>query len=383
MQARAPIRSSLPVALALGCAAACASTGPTEEALRGDRFRVVLLPLANHAGTVNAARAADAALRRLLETRGYTLVPPFEVEAALERHRLRYLDSLAPAARERLASDLGARAFVFASLLSFAEGANPHAALAARMIARDGRLLWSSAAGLGVADTEGAFGTGGVGSVRELLDRVASALGRTLPAPGQSQGPRAPEAAPARLSAPTTFRAIALDEGARVRVGLLPLQSRATMPAASRVVGELLAFHLAATGRFDVVEAAEMRAALQAEQIRSIRALDAATLSRLGGRLGTALFLGGTVYVLDEATSSHSSATPHAELTLQLIDVVRARVVWMSHHARSGTDYATLLGAGTVRESIALADRALREMIAAFLEAPATGPLRRIERGRP
>jgi hypothetical protein len=90
-------------------------------------------------------------------------------------------------------------------------------------------------------------------------------------------------------------------------------------------------------------------------------------MAALGRRLGTSLFLRGTVFRWRrEASGGGAASAPAVELSLMLIDASGGRILWASHHERRGDQYQRLLGLGSVTNVVALADRVVAEMVASL-----------------
>lgn len=333
--------------------------------LRAETPAVVLLPFDNRSGVSEAREVVSRMVWTGLEGRGYKVIGGEPVERFLEAERVRHLDSLPPQTRTRLLAAFEAGAFVSGTLYGFEEGRNPIVELQLRMVQASGRPAFWGAVGLTANETEGLMGVGRA-TTRDAL--AAAAVKRLLdrsPRPGQTVE-RRPRGKPLFRSAPETYRAATLEQGRVFRICMLPLDNASPDRGASKVVGDLLWRQLAASPSFDVVEPAEFRAAMVTERVRSFRDMDPETLGRLGARLGTTLFLRGTVYAYREASPQGSRVLPELSLELSLVDIATARVLWTSQHSRRGEDYAGLFQRGVLANAVALADRALGEMVAGF-----------------
>lgn len=350
----------MPVALALGGLLALAP-GP----LRAAEATVVLLPFENLSGVSEARDHMAALVGAALAARGYAVVAGEPVERFLEKDRVRHLDSLTPESRTRLFAEFGASAFVSGALYGYAEGRNPIVELQLRMLREGGGLVFANAVGLTANETEGLLGLGRAGTLDDLANEAVKRLLRDAPRPG-AVAERRPKGKPLRLSAPETYRAASLEKGRVFRVCLLPLENYTPAREAGKVVGDLLWRNLSSSPSFQVVEPAEFRAAMVSERVRSFRGMDPETLAKLGARLGTTLFLRGSVYAYREASPQGSRIVPEVALELSLVDVADGRILWTSQQARTGEQYAGLLQRGAIANAIALADRALGEMVAAF-----------------
>jgi hypothetical protein len=321
---------------------------------------VALLPLENVSGDERAGADVAAVLARALTARGYVVARGEAVEAVLEAERVRYLDSLPQGVRARLRAELGAGLLLTGAVYTYAEGPSAMLAFSARMVETSGAVRWASVFAFTARDTEGILGTGRAGNLDALLRELAARVQRDLPGPGEP-APLRPRGKPFHLGGPRSFAAAALGDVETRRVAVLPPEGFVTDPRAGAIVAHLLAIRLRDAG-LEVVEAADLRAAMRAEGVRSFRAMEAGPLAKIGERVGASLFLSGSVYAWRDS-SAQGSGSPEASVELTLVDVLRGRVLWTGQHARRGGDYALLLQRRTVTSAVALADRVVGEML--------------------
>ena len=321
---------------------------------------VALLPLENVSGDERAGADVGAVLARALTARGYAVLRGQALETALEAGRVRYLDSLPDTMRTTLAGDLGARLLLTGAVYTYAEGPSAMLAFSARMVAPDGALHWASVFGFTARDTEGILGTGRAATLDALLREAAAAVARDLPPPGEPAAAR-PRGKPIHLGGPRASGAAALADLETRRVAVLPPEGFTPEARAGAIVSHLLAVRLREAG-LEAVEAADVRAAMRAEGVRTFRTMDAGQLRKVGERVGATLFLNGSVYAWRDS-SPQGGGSPEVSLELSLVDVVRERVLWTAQHARTGRDYAFLLQRGEVTSAVGLADRVVREML--------------------
>jgi len=177
----------------------------------------------------------------------------------------------------------------------------------------------------------------------------------------------------ARLSCgPPTYRSRELGSERR-RVALLPLANLTRASDAARGAGAAVARRVAASAWLELVEPADLRAAMVDARIPSIRHLDPDRLRALGERLGTSCFLRGTIWRWREGVPGALTG-PEVELELELVDVAAGRVLWATHGARSGNDYTGLFLRGAIGSGVALTDRLVAEMLEALAETEPTDP---------
>ena len=351
-----------PVLAALSGAAAPA--GPAD----GSRQSVVMLPLENLSGAPEAPDRIAFVVAGALEARGYRALDGEAVEEFLETRRIRRLDSLPAAARTELLSLAGASSLLSGTIFTYREGPNAAVAVMLRLIRPDGRMAWERFSALEAKETGGFLGLGGLHSTDEILRRLSKEFERSLPAPGEVARAAAERGKPLGRARPRTFRSDVLAPGQTHRVVVLPFQNLSRDLLAPKLVGAIVSSRLRASEEFEVVDPADVRAAVVASGTHSITAPDPAELRKLGERLGTQLFLTGTIYSSRDAFAT-GQGTPEFELDVNLIDAAAGRVVWSGHHARKGTDYEGLLELGGIVGLPALTDQVVVEMIQSVEDA--------------
>lgn len=325
---------------------------------------VVVLPLSKVAA--GPTGTLEAAMRRTLEARGWTVIQGDPVERFLEERRIRYLDSLSAEDFDAVRREMNATAVVTGSVLAWREGTNPLIAVAARMLDAEGEVIWGDVVAASSAEWEGALGFGRHATAESLAGEVAVRLLERIPRPGEA---RRPSLNAGRFaSGPATYRSASHPRGQTRRVCILPFAS--TIADAGRISMEILTVRLEATGDFDVVEPAELRAAMRAAKLRSIAAMTSSELAELGKHLGTTLFLRGNVHALREASGGRSEI----QFDMTLSDVASGEIVWAVTHQRRGGDYAKLFQRGTIENVVTLADRAISEAISEQHRARPRGP---------
>jgi len=335
----------------------------------GPAGRLAVLPFVNRSGSEGAGERVLPAIARRLSSLGYALVPAADVEAFLEEKRVRYLDSLSEPILGELLKRYDATGVVSGTVFALSDGTNPIAGLTARLAGEGGGLVWAGTAGLTAEDTEGLLGLGRARSLAILADRTIDALLAGFPAPG-GKAKVVSRGKPLALAAPATFRSASLAPGVAHRVCLLPLENLTPSREAPWLVGETLAQRLGLSETFEVVPPADFRAAVLAEKIRGFRDLDPDSLKRLGARLGTPLFLRGTIYKFRETSPTAALQFAEAEVGIELVDVGLGRIVWTSSLARRGDQYRGLLQRGALTNIVALTDQMAAEMVRAAEKAP-------------
>lgn len=334
---------------------------------------VAVLPFENLSGVEEAQGVVAPLVAGELKRRGYEIVPGEPVAAALEAGRVRFLDSISAAERGRLLPALHADALLLGAIYTWAEGEDPVVALSFRLLDAEGRTAWGHARALSGEASEGLLGLGRGRNPAQLASRVVHGLFSDLPRPGGRVKPSG-AGRPLFLASARTYVSTALPKSG-ARIAILPLESASPVREAPRVAGSLLARRLAATGRFDVVEDADVRAALVAAKVRGIRGADPEALRALGEKLGTSLFLTGAIWTWRDGTPRAANGWAEADFGLTLVDVAAGRVLWTSRLARKGEDYRGLFERGAVKSVVALADRMFGEMVASEKSTtPKTSP---------
>ncbi len=354
-----------PAAL-LGIAVALAAWTPAAAA---PGSRVVLLPPENASAAAEAPARVAAALGDALTARGWQVVDGEAVDSLLRAKRERRVDSLPTPLRRELLAGLDAAGVVFSSVDTWTAGTDPLVAISARMLDAEGRLVWSATTGRSASQTADALGFHRAADAGELAQRVLEDLVRTLPRPGSEARPSGRRVRPFARPRAVTYRSPDFPAAAPVHVCVIPFANDSRVRGAPRLVAELLTRRLEASDGFDAVEPGDFRAALLAERVPSLERLDPDRLRAVGARLGTPLFVRGTVWRWREGATGGGAVAPEVELELELVDVSAGRVLWAAHLARKGTDYAGLLLRGSIRSAAVLADQMLAEMIDAVLAA--------------
>ncbi|MGZ7039446.1 MAG: CsgG/HfaB family protein [Thermoanaerobaculia bacterium] len=341
-------------ALLLDSGVACAS----------DPRGMVLLPLDNISGAPDAPKLVRAALVQRLQMRGWKVLEGEDVERVLERNRVRYMDSVTDGVRRELVEATGARAVMMASISTFRGGDAAVVTLSARLIGADGRLLWSNIGGAHASQTERMFGgvrpTGPEDVSREAVDSLTS----SLPRPDDPPVVSLPRGAWFRQGPAASFVARELGRDKKPRICVLPFDSNSQSPEAALIVANTFSVRLAQTGDFDVVEAAELRAATVKARIGSFNALSSDELAKLGDIVGAPLFLRGTISRYVDSSGSRDTVVPEVEIDLFLVDVKAGSVLWSASHSRTGNDYVGFLMLGAIFDAATLTDRTVCEFAA-------------------
>lgn len=323
----------------------------------------LLLPLENLSANEQADKLLTVLLTKAMQSRGWQVIPPERAEGVLEENRVRYFDSFDAPTREKLLASAEASTLVSGTIYVWRDGENAAVGLSMRIMARDGHVLWGDVVALTASDTEGLLGVGRAQAVQQVAAHAVARLCRSMPRPGETRGLVHGPSKRFWRRGPPTFRSIALAEGQHRRVAILPFDTASHDRIAPRVVADLLAIRLGATGMFDVVDPAALRAAARAAGLRTFSFIGSSELGRLAKPLDTALFLRGSIYKWNDVPARSSNVQPEAQIEMSLVDVATSRILWNTIHSRSGADYEDFLLLGAVSNAVTLTDRMLSEMI--------------------
>jgi hypothetical protein len=323
---------------------------------------VVVLPFENLSASQVAAVEIRQRIAAALTKKGWTVVAGDEVEAVLEKNRIRYLDTLDDASRAAVLDATHATAYVTGAVYDYESGENPFVGFAVRMVRSDGTVAWADVTAAAAADTERPFGFGRATHPEEVADAAFARLVRRMPAAGEEPRLLRGASKPPFRTAPATFRDASIDPRSPHLVCVLPLDNRSGSQQAPRIVSEILAIRLAAAEGFEVVDPAKMRSAALAAHIASFQHATIAQLAAMSPLVGTPLFLRGTVYEFREI-GGRGNVDPSIQLELTLHDLSAGRIVWSAQHERKGSDYEGLLLLGAASNAVLLTDRVVTEMI--------------------
>lgn len=119
------------------------------------------------------------------------------------------------------------------------------------------------------------------------------------------------------------------------RVAVLPFRNLATDKNAANKVRDVTITEVMATEAFkEVINQSVVDATLREMALSDVTAIDAPVLKILGRRLGVNAFISGTVNDVQSGSSSYKY--PEVSLTLYLIDVETAQVLWRSTAYKNG-----------------------------------------------
>jgi TolB-like protein len=167
----------------------------------------------------------------------------------------------------------------------------------------------------------------------------------------------------------------------RLPLAMLPLENLTGRAENGERFSRLVWATVGRTGRYDLVDAGEVEAALAELRIRSSGSLSREQVARAAERLGVRWILAGSLL---ECGSIHSpdGDVPSFGLTLRLFDGRTGRVVWADMSARTGQDRETVFGWGREDYLERLADATTSELIER-MRIPTTTDSLSITEGKP
>jgi hypothetical protein len=338
--------------LALALAAAAPLAARAEQ-------RVAVMPFEETA-RVRIGDELSRALAGRLAARHHALVPPAEVEAFLDRERIRWVDSLPPAALERLLAEAGATRVLHGHVLAASE--RPLlVAVKARLVGPGGRLYWSDVVVVREERGGGLLAPRKVASLPEAIAEAARRLADGIP-DGRGDGTSRPGGAGGALVSRgglVAWRAKGAGRGAPIAI-LSPTNYSAE-PLAPRLVAELLAVRAGAQRGVALVEPDALRRAAVEKDLRLSRRLDADDVKKLAPAVGTRLFLRTTVLAFEPGVASPVGQARVA-LEMTLLDADTGRILWTAIDDRRSTDYDAPLRPSPIRDVVSLADRVVDEL---------------------
>lgn len=361
-----PVAVSLALCLAL---AGCSSLRPLPPRPPGEvRGTIALLPFMNLSGDPDAQQKFMPVLRQDLINRGYKLLPGPQLEQFLAANRIRFTDSLTRKVMGLLEKTLRAN-YVMVGLISLlADSQNPQIGVTSRLLALpSGTPVWFGDVGLSGGDFTGILGLGSVHSQGDLIGLAAARLLADFslnPAPSQSlpskffklAGPRA------RVSMRPGWRPQKV-----LRVAVMPLENQSLRPGAGLIVADLIGSLLARSGRFQVVEPAELREALVELQIIPRGEMNFEALKGLRKRLGVDAVLIGRVEEYAEDLIPGRISTPRITLSARLLDTAGGEILWWGRLHRTGDDSVVVWNWGRITTMFPLVRSAAIELLRSLI----------------
>jgi hypothetical protein len=342
-----------PLALLLLLAVAAPAAARAEQ-------RVAVMPL-EETSKVRVGEAFSRALAERLAARHHAVVPAAEVEAFLDRERIRWMDSLPPEVLARLLAETGATRVLQGHVLAASE--RPLlVAVKLRLVGPGGRPIWSDVAVVREERGGGLLTARKVGSLPEAIAEAARRLADGIP-DGRGDGAARPGGTGALLAHGGLVAFRVRGAGRDAPVAILAPTNYSPEPLASRLVAELLAVRVGAQRGIAVVEPDALRRAAVATDLRLSRRLDADDMSKLAPAVGTRLFLRTTVLAFEPGLAAPVGTDARVALEMTLVEAGTGRILWTAIDDRRASDYAALLRPTPIRDVVSLADRVVDELV--------------------
>jgi len=334
--------------------------------------QMAVIPFENLSGIRVASIEIMPLIEKTVSQKGYQTLKKETLEKFLAEERIRFLDSIPTSVTQKLAKKFGLEAILTGTILSYVSGINPQVGLSARLISKEGDILWGQTIGITGEDMMGILELGRVEKIQDLSPIAVNHLLKTLRLKEGSVHLKGQGGIKQALlmSGPRVYRSKMLDSKEILRIGVFPLDNWSTNREAGRIFLNLLILRLTNRELSKVTEPADVREIMIAEGIRSFDELNLDQLKRLQMRLNTRLFIGGTIYKYSEGLGAAGLASPEVELNLIMIDAETGKILWSGNHIRKGQDYMTFFEFGLIRNSVTLADQVLEEMVASMKITP-------------
>jgi TolB-like protein len=327
--------------------------------------RIAITPFENLSGIRVAPIEVMPVIESTIAKKGYQILQKELLEKFLEEERIRFLDSIPTPITQKLAEKFGLEATLTGTILSYVSGINPQVGLSARLIGKNGKIIWGQSIGITGEDTMGILELGKVEKIQNLVQIAANRLFETIDV--KERGVNLTGRGGIKqviMPNPRVFRSKMLDSKEIFRIGVFPLDNWSTNREAGRIFLNLLILRLSNKKLSNVTEPADVREIMIAEGIRSFDELDPDQIRKLQEKINTRFFVGGTIYKYSEGLGAYGTTSPEVEINLTMLDAETGRIVWSSNHTRKGQDYMTFLEFGLIRNSVSLADQVLSEMVA-------------------
>lgn len=157
------------------------------------------------------------------------------------------------------------------------------------------------------------------------------------------------------------------DYAALHRVAVIPFQSQAVEPRAGEKVTDTFAIEMMARSPWQVVDLAQVAAALRAAQLEDPSRLSAADIQRLGAALGVEAIVCGSVDEYAMGTTPEATF-PVVAVSVRLVDVATGSVLWAGQCAGNGRSVAPIISVGTVDTLPEMAQVICRELVCMMME---------------
>jgi TolB-like protein len=168
----------------------------------------------------------------------------------------------------------------------------------------------------------------------------------------------------------------------RPRAALMPFENLAGREEESQVFTKIFFAQLVASGALEMVEPAQIEAAMDSLGIRASGSMTMAEVRAMADTLHAPYLVLGSV--LESGTvQGVNGPVPSAGATLRLVQAATGRVHWAGVHFRSGEDRETVFGWGRIRSPERLILELASDMLGDFRDAGARESARTRTEGTP
>ncbi len=358
--------------------AACSTPGTSKNAnatAPNEHPIYAALPLRNLTADAQIADELSNRIEVALESRGAGFVGADELDRVLRERRIRYTDSLSLDAAHAIGAATGAKHALLGTLIAVERTPTPRLSLALRVIdLASGEREQSIVVALDGDEFKGALGLGAIRDVDELTREVVARVVEGFDEhalPIRDAADRAGLAAVRPSDVLSRFVTDEFSRSAPSRLTIMPFSNRTRRADVGALFSEVVAHQWFKGAGVQIVEPAELRAALTREKIRSIESIDLEVLARIASSLGTRYVVMGSIDRFDDEVFVDDQRFPEIEVSLRVIDVDSRRIVAAATLRRRGDRYRGFLCLHAVHDTVELASRTARELIASI--APIIG----------
>ncbi len=154
----------------------------------------------------------------------------------------------------------------------------------------------------------------------------------------------------------------------RPRAALMPFENLAGREEQSQLFTKVFFAHLVASGALEMVDPAQVEAAMESLGIRATGSMTSAEVRAMADTLHASYLLLGSV-LESGSVQTPNGPVPSVGAALRLVQAASGRVPWAGVHFRSGEDRETVFGWGRVVSTERLISELAADMLRDFREA--------------
>jgi len=291
--------------------------------------RMAILPFEN-LSKISAARITTMRIiSDEIQAWGIPVVTAEVVDSTLRNNRIRDTGRLSQKQIALIASDTGARLILLGSIEYFEESPKPQVGFSMRLLdATTGDILW--------ADSRYAIGDA---SLRILglgqIDRIDELAKREL---HQTVAAMATHHALFDLSAVRHSAA---------GVMIIPLVNYTTTATVNYVISDIFLTLISHRG-YRVIEPGMVEHELRSRAVLPYGEIESESLHALASRLDAEYCVTGSINQYEAVSVQEGVIVPAIEIFARILEASSGKILWAGRIQRTGNDYATVLGIGTV-----------------------------------